>query len=107
MTISFLRWSIALVLGSGAALLLLSLAHGGHPGVPDAIAGALGVAELVAALLFLVPRTTALGGIALVGVLAAAAVLHIAIGEVPPPSFVVYAAGIAVVMRSARREVVS
>jgi hypothetical protein len=99
MAMTLLRWSLALVLGCGALLLLVSLAHGGHAGLPIAVAIALGAAELIAAVLFLVPRTVRLGGAALIGVLAVAAALHAMAGEVPPVSFVVYALAIWAVMR--------
>ena len=63
-----LRWSVALVLGTGAALLVTS-----------------------------VPRTIRIGGFALLGVLVVAAALHLAMGDAPPVSFAVYAAAIWVV----------
>lgn len=106
---SLLRGSLSLVLGAQAAVLLVSIAHGGaahgHAGLPLAVPIALGGAELVAALLFLVPRTARVGGALLIAVLAAAAVAELALGQPPPPSFVVYAAAIATVMAGARREV--
>src|SRR5262245_58188738 len=106
MSLTLLRWSLAVVLSSGAALLLLSLAHG-HPGVPPPLLAAVGVLELGGAILFVVPRTTNLGAAGLVASLAAAAVVHLAIGDAPPPAFLVYAAGIAVIVRAPRTEVAS
>jgi DoxX-like protein len=102
MSITLLRWSLALVLGSGAALLLISLVHGGHPGIPSPLAAAVGLAELAGAILFVAPRTTTLGAIGLVASLAAAAIVHVAVGDAPPPAFLVYAAGIAVIVRTSR-----
>lgn len=110
MSLTVLRWSIALVLGGGAALLLASVAHADHDLAHLGHAGglvALGVAELVAAALFVVPRTLRLGGFGLLGVLAAAALLHAALGEVPSPSFVVYAAAIWVAMARRPQKVAS
>src|ERR1043166_4805036 len=90
MPFTLLRWSVALVLGSGAAVLVASCLRGERP------AGliVLGIAELVAALLFLVPRTLRAGGVALLAVLVAAAAVHATAGEPPPISFAVYAAAI-------------
>ncbi len=86
MAMNVLRWSLALVLGAGALLLLVH----GRP----ALALPIAAVELVGAALFVVPRTRRIGAVALVGSLAAAAVLHAALGAVPPPSFLVYAAAI-------------
>jgi hypothetical protein len=90
MPFTLLRWSIALVLGGGAALLMVTRMQAGRSGVLLVI----GAWELIAAVLFVVPRTMRAGGFALLGVLAAAAGLHVAVGERPPISFVVYAAAI-------------
>lgn len=103
MAFTLLRWSLAGVLGTGGALLVASSLHGGHA-APLIV---LGAAELVAAVLFVVPRTLRAGGLALLAVLAAAAVLHVAIGEGPPISFVVYAAAIWAVMAERRRAMVA
>jgi hypothetical protein len=94
-----LRWSIALVLGFGAAALLV---HHDHAGIEPAVAIALAVVELAFAVLFAIPRTTRPGGFGLLAVLAAAAVVHIAIGQPPPIAFVVYAAAIWVVIKEKR-----
>jgi hypothetical protein len=99
MSISLLRVALSLVLGGDALVLLL---HGGHAGVPAAVAMAIAGLEIAGALLFAIPRTTAIGAWALLASLAAAAVVHACIGELPPPSFVVFALAIVVVMRSAR-----
>jgi hypothetical protein len=90
MPLPLLRWSVSLVLGSGAAVLVASCLRGERP------AGllVLGIAELIAALLFLVPRTLRAGGLALLAVLVAAVALHATAGEPPPISFAVYAAAI-------------
>lgn len=89
--ITLLRWSLVAVLGIGAGALLVT-----RPAPP---AVALGVAELVGAALLVVPRTRVVGAVLLFAVLAAAAVLHAVLGQVPPIAFVVYAAALAVVMR--------
>lgn len=94
-----LRWSLSVVLGGGAALLLL---HGGHAGVPAVVAMAIASVELLGAVLFVIPATQRFGAFALLASLASAAIAHAVIGEIPPPSFIVFAAAIIVVMRSAR-----
>jgi len=99
MTSTLLRWAISLVLGSGAAALVASCLRGERP------AGllVLGVAELIAALLFLVPRTLRAGGVALLAVLVVATALHAAAGEPPPISFAVYVAAIWAIMAERKR----
>src|SRR5262245_48402619 len=98
-----LRWSIAGVLGAGGAVLAASSLHAGR----SAVLIVLGAAELLAAAMFVIPRTLRAGGFALLVVLGAAAALHAAIGEAPPLSFVVYAAAIWAVMTCRRVTVVS
>ena len=99
MPFTLLRGSVALVLGVSAARLVVSRLRAGDVGVLLA----LGACELIAAALFVVPRTHRTGGFALLGVLAAAAALHAAAGELPPISFLVYAAAIGAVMAERRR----
>jgi hypothetical protein len=87
-----LRWSLAVVLGGSALLLLV---HGAH----DPIHVAIGAAEVAGALLLVVPRSRRLGGVVLLTVLAAAAVVHVLHGLAPPLAFVVYAAATLVALR--------
>jgi hypothetical protein len=103
MSITWLRWALAGVLGAGGGALAVSCLQTGRP----AVLLVLGAAELVAAALFVVPRTLRAGGFALLAVLAVAAVLHAATGEAPPLAFVVYAAGIWAVMAERRRAAVA
>jgi hypothetical protein len=58
--------------------------------------------ELLGALLFFVPQKRSLGGYLLLASLGLAMVLHVAMGEWPPPAFLVYAAAIWVVIRGDR-----
>ncbi len=53
----------------------------GRTGMPDALRLGLGWCEIVAAVLFLVPRTVTVGGHSLVGIFVFAAGLHVAHGE--------------------------
>ncbi len=58
--------------------------------------------ELLAVVIFLIPRTVVLGARILWGVLVIATLLHLHSGEPPSPIFLVYAAGIWVVADSRR-----
>jgi uncharacterized membrane protein YphA (DoxX/SURF4 family) len=88
--LTWLRWAIALALGSGAVQLL---ADGGHGPIGVALASA----ELLGCALLVVPRTRRAGALVLAIVLAAACAVHGAVGEWPPASFAVYAAALLVV----------
>jgi len=96
-----LRLSIAAVLGVQALLLLVHIAH-----APEKVAAHVSIAallplasaEVAAAACFLVKRSMLFGGISLILVLIAAAVVHALNGEAPPASFIVYAAGIIAVL---------
>ena len=103
MPLTLLRWSLALVLGAGAAVLVVSCLRGESP----AGLAVLGIAEVLAAALFVVPRAVRPGGFALLAVLAVAAALHAASGEPPPISFAVYAAAIWAVMTERKRAAVA
>src|SRR5262245_45830714 len=96
-----LRWSIAVVLGFGAAV---SLVHHDHAGVVPAVAITLAVAELAFAALFAIPKTAFVGGVGLLAVLVASAIVHVAAGQTPPIAFVVYAAAIWTVIRTQRQQ---
>lgn len=97
--IAWLRWSLALVLGAGAASLLLAIATAGHGGVGAVVGTVLGVAELVAVVLLLWRATRRAGGVLVLAVLAAAALVHAHAGQAPPLAFVVYAVATLVVVQ--------
>ncbi len=97
--IAWLRWALAAVLGTGAAM-LLAASGGAHGAVGVAIAAA----ELAGAVLLVVRRTRAIGAAILLVVLAGACMIHALVGEAPPLAFAVYAVALIVVAR--RREVV-
>jgi len=102
--VTWLRLSLALVIGRAALLLLLQARQGvAHGGLHPAIAGTLAAVEVLAVVLFLIPRTLVYGARLLWVVLVAAALLHLHTGEAPPPIFLVYSAGIWVVVSGARR----
>ncbi len=100
--IRWLQVSLSFVLGQAALSLLLRVWHERPHGLHPAVAGTLAAVELLAAALFLIPRTLRWGGRLLWGALAAASVLHLHTGQVPPPVFLVCAAGIWVVLDGAR-----
>ena len=63
----------------------------------------LGLAELIAAVLFLIPQTVRLGGISLIVVFAAAAVFHVLHGEYDISFLAIYAAAAFAVIYPGRR----
>ena len=89
-----LRWTLALVLGGQAALLLVASLRTASP-APVHLT--LGVAELLASVLILLPRTRLAGAALLFLTLTGASVVHLASGQAPPPSFAVYAVALLVV----------
>lgn len=71
-----------------------ALSHGGHTGVPLAV---LGTVEAIGAVLLLVPRTLAIGGVLLLLTIGIATALHAAQGQIRA-DLLVYAAGTLLVM---------
>jgi hypothetical protein len=94
---SFLRWSLAAVLGIQAISLLFDHA------VRPLIAVTLATLELAAVVLFVIPRTLIWGAILLIVVLALAAAVHLSLKQTPSLAYLVYAAAIWVVVQDARR----
>jgi len=102
--VTWLRLALALVIGHAALLLLLGARRGAfHGGVHPAIVETLAAVELLALVLFLIPRTLILGARLLWIVLVAAALLHLHGGQAPPPIFLVYATAVWVVAADAGR----
>lgn len=97
--LTLLRIVLGLVLGwYSLALVLSQLHHGLHHFLL-----LLGLAELVAAILFLIPRTARCGGIALLIVLALAALFHLLHGEYNIGNLAIYAAATFAVLSNWRR----
>jgi hypothetical protein len=94
-----LRIALGVVVGVNSAALVVSQVRG-HPQHALLV---LGLTELVAAILFLIPRTVRLGGISLMVVFAAAALFHFLHGESSIGFLVVYAAGANAVVAETRR----
>jgi uncharacterized membrane protein YphA (DoxX/SURF4 family) len=67
-----------------------------HPGLPRWVRPALGGAEIVAAVLFLLPITTAVGGYALLVIFFLAAILHVLHGGYDVSALVVYSMAVLV-----------
>ena len=102
--VRWLQWALAFVIGRASVLLLFHARRGAlHGGVHPALVTALAGVELAAVILFLIPKTLPYGARLLQGVIVAAALLHMHSGEMPPAIFLVYVAGIWVVLADARR----
>jgi hypothetical protein len=93
LAIPALRWCVGLIVlwqswrfAFGAS----AMREFAHTGLPPWIRPALGGAEIVAAALFLLPATTAVGGYALLIVLFSAAVLHLLHGWYDVSTLVLY-----------------
>jgi len=96
-----LQWVLGLVILAMAAVLAFTPASAhafAKTGLPDFIRLALAWGEMVAAILFLIPRTLRAGGWLLIGVLALAIVLHLLHGWWNVGDLVVYVAAAGAVM---------
>lgn len=102
LAVGLLRLAIGVTLLLQALVLAASHgatdAHFGPAGYPPWMRHALAWTEICAAALFLWPRASFTGGALLIVVLLWASALHVALGETPPVSFVVYVAAIFMVM---------
>lgn len=96
-----LRWTLGLVvlLESCRLVFVTSQAHAfSTSGLPGWILLVLGGSEIVAAVLFLVPFTSILGGYLLLAVFFAAAAVHVLHGQVDVGMLVVYSVAVVVCM---------
>jgi uncharacterized membrane protein YphA (DoxX/SURF4 family) len=94
-----LRWSVGLVVlweSCQFAASTASVHHLQRMGLPGWIAPVLGVAEIGAVVVFLVPRLRRIGGYALLVIFAIAAALHILHGQFEIGPLVVYSAAVLV-----------
>ena len=102
-SIPLLRWTVGLVvtLESCQFILSTSAAHFiAKAGLPAWIRPILGGAEMIAAILFLVPLTTLLGGYFLLAIFALAALVHIWHRQYGVEGLVLYAVAVLVSMAS-------
>jgi hypothetical protein len=96
-TLIVLQWTVALVVILEAAIFALSGATYRqlvHMGLPAWIAPSLGGAEILAGLIFLMPRTNRVGAYALLVVFALAVLIHFAHGQFNVGPIFVYAAAV-------------
>ena len=96
-----LYWSTGLVVLIESCLFVFSTARGhefSRSGMPHLIRPILGGAEIVAALLFLIPPMRTIGGYALLVIFALAALIHILHGQPDVGGLIVYAASVYTVL---------
>jgi hypothetical protein len=93
--IATLRWILALVLLAESVRFAFSASAAAafaKTGLPEVVHVGLAWAEMIAAVIFLIPRTLVLGGRTLLAVLAFAIILHLLHGWYDVGALVVYAA---------------
>ena len=104
LSIPLLRWTLGLVVILESALFAFS-ASAAHffakTGLPFWVRPALGIAEILAAVLFLVPFTARAGGYLLIIIFALAALIHILHGQYGVEGLVVYSVVVFVCMAHA------
>ena len=96
-----LYWSTGFVVLIESCLFVFSASRGhefARSGMPHLIRPILGGAEIVAALLFLIPPVRTIGGYALLVIFAVAALIHILHGQPDVGGLVVYAAAVYTVL---------
>ena len=99
--ISLLHWSTGLVILIESCLFVFSASRGhdfAKSGMPHLIRPILGGAEIIAALLFLIPPARMIGGYALLVIFALAALIHIIHGQPDIGALVIYAAAVYTVL---------
>ena len=99
--IDWLRWTLGVIvlLQSCRTLFVYAQLHAPpKTGVPHAIVTALASSEIVAAVLFLIPVTSALGGYLLLAVFALAAIVHILHGQWDVGVLAIYSMAVLVCM---------
>jgi len=90
-----LRWTLGLVVlweSYQFAFSAASARHLEHMGLPSWVGPVLGIAEMLAVVLFLIPRLDRIGGICLLAIFAIAAALHVLHGQFEIGSLLVYGA---------------
>ncbi len=101
LALSILRFVLGLVISGYSVALAISQLRGSTHSPLLALA----IAETVAAVLFLLPKTMRLGGVALIIIFALAAALHVAHGEYNVAYLAIYAAAaLAVISDGSRYE---
>jgi len=94
-----LQWSLGLVLIYECSRLVLSSSHGLEQAhLPHVLVQAIAMAELLGAILFLIPPTVVAGGRMLLAVFGVAAVVHILHGQPDVGYLVIYAMAVLTVI---------
>lgn len=101
LAISGLRWVLGVVVLLESIHFALS---SGKHGLPQWTAPALGGSEIIAAILFLTPAATVLGGWLLLVIFALAAAIHLAAGQFDVGGLLVYGMAVVVCMTYRRKE---
>lgn len=97
-TLYILQWTTAAVCGIGGAEMLVGISHHRAFHLPIVLLEIIAVAELVGAVLFVVPPTQRVGGCALLAVLLLAALVHVLHGQYGIANLALYAAAVGVVL---------
>lgn len=100
-----LRWTVGIIVGAESALFAFSAStarHLSHMGLPPWVGLAIGIIELVAAFLFLLPALERAGGYILLAIFAIAIVLHVLHGEYNVGPLAIYAAAVWAVLAEGR-----
>jgi uncharacterized membrane protein YphA (DoxX/SURF4 family) len=108
LAILLLHWTVGVIVAVESALFALSSStarHLAHIGLPTWIGPALGGIELVAALLFLLPAASRVGGLVLLVIFTVAIVLHFFHGEYNVGALIVYAAAVWAVLATQRNRI--
>ncbi|HKN76975.1 MAG TPA: DoxX family protein [Candidatus Acidoferrum sp.] len=106
-SIPLLRWTLGLVVAFESCQFVFSSAAAhflAKAGLPSWIRPVLGGAEIVAAVLFLVPLTSRIGSYLLLVIFALAALVHVLHGQFEVGGLVVYAAAVFVSMQHAENK---
>jgi hypothetical protein len=106
-SVCVLRWTLGLVVLAESALLAFEagrILNFSKSGFPHWVRPALAWPEMAAALLFLVPATSAWGARLLLVIFAVAALLHVLHGQYDVGGLLVYAAAAWVVLRDSTHE---
>jgi DoxX-like family len=100
-TLKVLHWSLGLLLAVESALFVFSPGEAkafSHAGMPQGVRLVIGIAELTAAVLFLIPPTVLVGGYSLLAVFALAGLVHIVHGQFNIGTLVGYAIAVLLVL---------
>jgi hypothetical protein len=99
LSIPILRWTVGLVVLWQSVHFVLSASSARHlseSGMPQWLRPALGGSEIVAALLFLMPAVSWIGGYSLLVIFAIAIVLHLLHGDADVGGLILYCAAVVV-----------